>query len=392
MPLLINNIPSELLDQNPKEGEVYILIGENGSGKSYMLSRLTNEYIKQRKKVIGISNSIHDKFPDSRKNLFLLRDRAGRQKVKRSIKNSLLNIPVDDTQRLKSASNALRHIGYDPVIGIEKLSVTPSEFDLRISDERFSSLLDSYEVEEIRSLLYKMASFKSESIIWLGFSNFSFLEIDRSSIIQILRWESTLKRLELLNSINLFLRKDEVTIPLYDASSGELSFVSTIIFLATTINEETAILIDEPENSLHPKWQKDYIKILLELFYLYQPKIVVATHSALIVTGSEITNPSTIVFECFKFQFTKRTYEPINIEEAFINYFNVVTPQNRYLSNLIITMLNRLAEGEMTIDNLNIRIDELERESYQPDQAKMLNGVKEIAQKIITNRNNLTQH
>jgi ABC-type siderophore export system fused ATPase/permease subunit len=50
---------------NPSEGDVSILIGENGSGKSQMLALLTKEYLGQSKKVFAISNSIHDKFPDS---------------------------------------------------------------------------------------------------------------------------------------------------------------------------------------------------------------------------------------------------------------------------------------------------------------------------------------
>ena len=87
--LFTTNIPVELQFGQPTEGDVSILIGENGSGKSQMLATLAKNYLTKGVKVIAISNSIHDKFPDSGHNLHLLRDRAGRQKVKRSIKTCI---------------------------------------------------------------------------------------------------------------------------------------------------------------------------------------------------------------------------------------------------------------------------------------------------------------
>lgn len=232
-------------------------------------------------------------------------------------------------------------------------------------------------------MLFKFSSYSSEPIVWLSLNEYSFREIDSASLIQLLGWESDLKKLGLITSFNVYLRKNDVTIPLFDASSGELSFISSIIYLSTTINENTAILIDEPENSLHPTWQKEYIQKLVELFYLYQPKVVAATHSALVVTGAEVSNKSTVIFTCRNFQFIRRIKEPVNIEEAFIDYFNVLTPQNRYLSDLIIEMLNQLAESQINFNEISRQVSQLKAESFDEDQLKMLDGVIGIAQKII---------
>ena len=387
MLLLNTNIPQELLSNNSSEGDVSILIGENGSGKSQMLGQLTSEYLRQGKKVIAVSNSIYDKFPDSGRNLHLLRDRAGRKKAKRSIKTALLNISTEDITRLKNASEALRYIGYDPVFGLEGISVTVEMLDTALSRDEFRDYLSPSEIDSIKSLLFKSGTYSSEPIVWLSLNDFSFREIDRASLIQLLKWEGVLKKLEIIDTFNIYLRKNGQEIPLFEASSGELSFISTIVYLSTTIDENSAVLIDEPENSLHPSWQKDYIKILVELFYLYQPKVVAATHSALVVTGAEVSTPSTKVFECRNFQFFKKVKEPVNIEEAFMDYFNVVTPQNRYLSNLVIDMLNKLAAGETSIQAIDSQINRLKNESFEVEQAKMLDGVKEIAQKIIDRQN-----
>lgn len=381
---LIPNIPIDLLSQNRKEGDVSILIGENGSGKSQMLGELANRYIRNGKTVIAISNSVYDKFPDNGRNLHLLRDRAGRRKAKRSIKSALVNISPFELKRLKNASEALRFVGYDPVIGIENISFSVNLLDDVLSkDSLRDNRLSDLEIDEIKSLLYKLDSFKSESIIWLSLVDFSFSEIDRASIIQLLKWEGLLHKLGIIDSIKIFLRKNFKPIHLFDASSGELSYISTIIYLSTTINDNSAILIDEPENSLHPSWQKDYIKIINDLFYLYQPKIIVATHSALILTGAEVSNNDTVVYECANFQFNRKINEPINIEEAFLSYFNVVTPENRYLSSLLIKELNKLAENEITYEKLMRELDELQEDSFQGKQKEVIGAVRDIAQKII---------
>ncbi len=387
MMLLSTNIPNDLQFQNSSEGDVSILIGENGSGKSQMLNLLTKSYLNQGKRVIAISNSIHDKFPDNGRNLHLLRDRAGRQKAKRSIKHALLNIPSEEITRFKNVSEALRFIGYDPVIGIERITITEDTLNNAIANHPEKSHLNIEELEELKSLLRKSVSIDSEDIIWLSVSDFSFYEVNRVSLIQLLKYETLLKKLSIARGINLFLRKKSQTIPLYDASSGELSFISSIIYLATTIDENSAVIIDEPENSLHPSWQKDYIKILLDLFYLYQPKIVAATHSALIVTGAEVANEKTNVFECQNFHFIRRYKEPINIEEAFYNYFNVVTPENRFLSDLIIDQLNKLAEKKISYESVIAELNRWQNKSFDPKQIQVLDGLREIAGKI-NNPNN----
>ncbi|MBN8853706.1 MAG: hypothetical protein BGO55_11715 [Sphingobacteriales bacterium 50-39] len=392
-------IPHELLSTTASEGDISILIGENGSGKSQLLGELTRQYLGQGKKVIAISNSIHDKFPDSGRNLHLLRDRAGRKKARRSIKHSLLHISPEEITRFKNVSKALSYVGYDPVIGIERINISEMHLDEALKEKRegskdmgspddLSARIDlDPSLDNLRSLLLKSSSISSESIVWLSLNDFSFYELDRVSLIQLLQYESLLKKLNLIQQIQLYLRKKDQIIELYDASSGELNFISTIIYLSTVINENCAILIDEPENSLHPSWQKDYIRLLIELFYLYQPKIVAATHSALILTGAEVANPTTIVFECHNFQFARKTKEPINIEEAFYNYFNVITPENRFLSEFIVDELNKLAEKKINYDSFLTEINALQEKAFEPKQISLFDGLREIALKIVDSAN-----
>lgn len=92
-----------------------------------------------------------------------------------------------------------------------------------------------------------------------------------------------------------------------DASSGELALITSIVYISTVISERTVILIDEPENSLHPKWQKQFVQILFDIFYFFQPKIIIATHSPLIVNGAELFTKDPKIFKADNFTFKRDT-------------------------------------------------------------------------------------
>lgn len=78
------------------------------------------------------------------------------------------------------------------------------------------------------------------------------------------------------------------------ASSGQLSMVTAILALAAVMQDNSLVLIDEPELSLHPEWQVKYISLLLETFSSYSGcHFVIATHSPLVV--AELPPNATLV-------------------------------------------------------------------------------------------------
>ncbi|WP_165838477.1 AAA family ATPase [Pokkaliibacter plantistimulans] len=111
----------------------------------------------------------------------------------------------------------------------------------------------------------------------MEFDDFSFDKVNKSLFSRFIALESKLRRLGVLKSIDIFLRKNEQEIALNRASSGELSFITSVIYLSSVIDDRTIVLIDEPENSLHPSWQKEYLGKILDLFPYYQTNFVIAT-------------------------------------------------------------------------------------------------------------------
>jgi ABC-type multidrug transport system ATPase subunit len=56
--------------------------------------------------------------------------------------------------------------------------------------------------------------------------------------------------------------------------------------LSATVLDESLILIDEPENSLHPQWQRDYISLVREVIaHARECHVIIATHSPLLVSS-----------------------------------------------------------------------------------------------------------
>lgn len=84
-----------------------------------------------------------------------------------------------------------------------------------------------------------------------------------------------------------------------ELSSGEINFLVNFLFIANNITENSVILIDEPEISLHPTWQMKYflyLKNLLEsnVYKNYNIHTIVASHSHFLVSSLEKENSTVI--------------------------------------------------------------------------------------------------
>jgi ABC-type Mn2+/Zn2+ transport system ATPase subunit len=73
---------------------------------------------------------------------------------------------------------------------------------------------------------------------------------------------------------------------LSEFSSGQWQLLSSLLFVALAAENDTLILIDEPENSLHPQWQREYL-VLLEraISSCSGVHVIVATHSPLVASS-----------------------------------------------------------------------------------------------------------
>jgi len=78
-------------------------------------------------------------------------------------------------------------------------------------------------------------------------------------------------------------RRSELTIPLFELSSGEQHELVLIYELLFKVDNNSVILIDEPELSLHVVWQKRFLSVIEQIGRLKRLQFILATHSPQII-------------------------------------------------------------------------------------------------------------
>lgn len=380
------DIPNGLRDiDHGRNEDINILIGENGSGKSTLLNAIARHYIfNTNAKVIAIANTIHDKFDFKNPRLEILKASTGKAIAKNTLKAALKLLAKDDNKRHNIIAEALMYVNYDPVVGI-KVKGIKSDYERRLEED---STLDS---EAKQAIIYCLSRFIQErsyasSIQRINLHHSNLYDLRDSFLVMILLYEKELRSLKIIHSIDVFLYKDRIVLPINNASSGELTLITSLLYIISSISPGAIILIDEPENSLHPKWQTEYVKLLIDNFYLFEPKIIIASHSPLIINAAEITSEGVTVYKGKGGKFDSQSNDTQNVEEIYQDFFNVTTPENRYLSQAIVKRMNLLASGDLTIQDFEKDLNGFKESSYSADQQEVLDGLLEMGQKIVSNR------
>lgn len=82
-----------------------------------------------------------------------------------------------------------------------------------------------------------------------------------------------------------FMSESGRVIPLHKLSSGEQNLVILYYRLVFETNNETLVLMDEPENSIHIEWLKEMLKDYLETIDKFSCQMIIATHSIPFIDG-----------------------------------------------------------------------------------------------------------
>ncbi|WP_246673926.1 AAA family ATPase [Mesorhizobium sp. B2-7-3] len=174
------------------------------------------------------------------------------------------------------------------------------------------------------------------------------------------------------------------------ASSGQLALISSLLFLITNVGDKPLIVIDEPENSLHPSWQRDYIGKILAAMNFRGASLIVATHAPLVVTGALADSPDLVsVFEVRDGATRRLPIEtgpasPNSIEEILWRAFEVVTPANHFVSEQIVDEISRFEKGEVPKVQVLSLIERMEAESFDERQKGFFAAVRGLLDKIET--------
>lgn len=374
---------------------VNVLIGANGSGKSRLLRKLCTSFLRRGENVIAIAPTIHDRFlkmPE--RGLWFFGARQGRSAAANVVRNALERAASREIQIIKNLTQALRYTGFDPVIGLEVRDV---------DWKRLIMAMDGYPgepnppepvllaLEDREALLSTLSKWQKQygetGIARLGLDSHSFDELDALSFAKIAQYEKLLRKTGTVSHVGYHLFRNRESFPLLEACSGELLFITTIAFISTHIEPRSIIAIDEPETSLHPTWQQNYVRTLLDLFHHYEPRILISTHSPIIISAAEYAQGDAQKNGLFVYQMMDGQPQPFNyaglsLEAMYDRLFGLITPKNHYLSQRAVAILNELNSGERNLENALREIRDLRGKSYDAKQQAVLTKIENLARKV----------
>jgi predicted ATP-binding protein involved in virulence len=165
----------------------------------------------------------------------------------------------------------------------------------------------------------------------------------------------------------LSFKKQGKEFKIEDSSSGEYHFISGFIGLLAKIQENTLILIDEPENSLHPNWQMKYISFLKSIFKQFKScHFIVATHSHFLV--SDLDGNSSNINVLRKRDIIEAELIPANTygwsaEEILLNVFQTPSTRNYYLAEELGNIFQLISEepNERNVSEIKSKIEMLKK-------------------------------
>ncbi|MBM1169924.1 AAA family ATPase [Microvirga arabica] len=379
-------------EANAEDEAVAILVGPNGSGKSNHLRKIAIEYHSHRD-VTVISNTTYDRFLGIRG---INRHSSGRtgQSPKATIKRAVAATLDREGSEFYQISATLEFCGYLPRIGFRiERSQAMREASFDPSDRYGPFFRSQEEYQDFEDSRHFLERWREDEIIWID-SKSSVLEFSRRrEFAAVLRSEQLLYKAKLLRRIHVYLEKEYgAPFELQHASSGELSLISSLVFLITTVGDNAIVLIDEPENSLHPSWQRDYIDKVLGALMYRNASIVVATHAPLVVTGATTQRPNHVTV----YQVRNGNPDRLNIngmaagdngiEAVLWKAFDVVTPANHFVSEEIVEAIDQYERDEINKGAVLTLIARMRARSFDPKQEEFFDAIRTLVEKVETRK------
>lgn len=164
------------------------------------------------------------------------------------------------------------------------------------------------------------------------------------------------------------------------ASSGEQCLLVIMLGIAGHINHDSVVLIDEPEVSLHPQWQEEFMTLLMSAFSNYKGcQFIIATHSPQLISRLKDR-------VCFITSLSqKRTYRSSEFMQRSADYqlaelFDAPGTMNEYISRLAFNLLAQVKSAKGLDNEL---LDDLERLKNLNEKIEEEDPLKELVVSVI---------
>lgn len=409
-----NNYKLILNDNNKYDNMYTVIIGNNGVGKSRFLSHIIKETYKYNfeektlftfeekvSKIIAITSSPFDKFPSERlfnrlekfkyivnneENLYSkednlhykylgLKDERGYFINKHGnffkIIDSIFDINNISTEKRKKLSQTFKFLGYAPFLRLTYKKQYSSIFEVIYSVNSLEELIKYkfninsslanrliYKLEREPSLFDTLKGILSdpdfdfrEKIKFDFELDFNNLQL-HNSYFRYLKYMEILRKVDLVKFEELYLWKSNSgkAVSFDETSSGERAILFNILGIASQIEDNSLICIDEPEISLHPEWQERYMKLLMNTFDNYKNcHFIIATHSPNII--SDLSEENCFILNMDEnITFNAKKYINHSSDYQLANLFKVPGFRNEYLNRESINLLSTISQKGKNVD------------------------------------------
>lgn len=402
-------------DTYDHENVYTMLVGRNASGKSRLLGKIANHYVFQKndpyesvfstsdsavapRQIIVISNSRYDKFPDPIRSVndknrsfvpyHYLASGSDRffnpYKTLTTAFGEIFNFRSGSSRKENDLFRILDYIGFLPSCSFEirRVTHTMSANDRRPS-ERLLFTQEEFDFSLRPSLEYLDSLMRGSRSISIRLDDYSGWQADASLNELSAHLPGLMKAgLVRVSRLTLYDKRSKDKVLFHQASSGQQCMLLLFLGLSGVMEDDSLVCIDEPEISLHPKWQAEFIGLLQETFAHYRGcHFLIATHSPQIVSGllsengfvadlerSELLRSSDYAKKSADFQLSEIFHEP--------GY------KNEYLIRTLLVILSKISKNEglslqdeervQNVESLRHRLDEADPVLHLLDQIKML--------------------
>lgn len=361
---------------------VTFLVGPNGSGKTRLLRRIALYRSKRNHATRIICNTPFDRYAGIRGSVVRLSARSGSSQPVEVLKKAILLAYEGRSLYVGRLRSVLEYSGYDSAVEVRPVGVDPGSIrNVGAMAFKLGMGTEANRIEALANYILER-QFSSEKVYLDGdvgkhlFSEFA---------LDMLRWETVLKRSRFIKrlDLNLSRKQDGMVIPMQDGSSGELTLIAALAFLISNMEDECSILIDEPENSLHPAWQRSYIERILDVTSLWRPEIIVATHSPLIVSGTQaLGDVMTRVYRVDGTETRRVNLDGEGMEETLWDLFDTITPSNHFLSVRLVEIVSAVKRSRWYRFEALQEIDRLEAAAYSQEQERLFRAARLLVQQI----------
>jgi ATP-binding protein involved in virulence-like protein len=342
-----------------QKGYFHTITGNNGTGKSRTLTELSKNSLNKINKnndfsrMICLSGTVFERFIIPKKNEFNSKYCYLGQAVNSNMFSgispyyNLFKILCDDynkdyefKSKLELMNELFEKIGFE---GSVEISLRNKKGFGTISKENKTHCLNFREHDNFK-----------------GFIDRFKVNIDNGCTI---------------NNISFY--KEKRKFELNELSSGERAILLMILGLALTIKDNSIIFYDEPENSMHPKWQ-EYIVAFLQRIVRFLSKnstVVIATHSPLIVSSINDEKSRIISFGRDNDWRGDSYSENLNIENVLYRVFNKITPKSHFFSVEISNILKDVIDNKITQNEAKDKLHELQSASLDNIQDGIIKSI-----------------